>query len=255
MDNTLEKIAAETTRFYHVHAVSFSSTRQAAWQGWNKVLDAVKTELHVPLCVLDIACGNFRFEHFLSDEHMPVREAWAVDNCAELLAADKPQQMKIHVIDTDIIQSLQHEATPLTFCESKPSLSVCFGFMHHVPSSELRMRLFDSLLKRTMRGGICAVSFWQFHNDFRLLEKAQHATPLAERRLEITLPSENDNFLAWQESDEAFRYCHSFTDEEVDLFRDVAKKAGHRIIADYCADGKSQRLNRYLVIKTEAEAL
>ena len=89
-----------TARFYRTHASSFSATRQAPWHGWRRALDVALPALDspkgenragrsdAPLTVLDLACGNLRYERFLA-EALPARaiRTWAVDN-ADALAAD-----------------------------------------------------------------------------------------------------------------------------------------------------------------------
>ena len=63
-------------------------------------------------------------------------------------------------------------------------ISVCFGFMHHVPSCEYRVRVLDALVRQTRPGGIIAISFWEFMNDERMARKAVRA----EARAELTPP-------------------------------------------------------------------
>lgn len=252
MNNTLEKIIQETTNFYRVHAQSFSATRQNAWPGWKTVLTHVQQAYgKTPLTVFDLACGNFRFEHFLAAERAHVESVWAVDNCADLLACPKPHQFPIEVVNTDIIRQLANDTFSFLLPPTIPTLTVCFAFMHHIPTVALRIRLLEELLDCTALGGICAISFWQFQNDERLLEKARLATPQAEEKLSVSLSDSEDAFLGWQESDVAFRFCHAFTPQEVSEFATLATQKGARVLAEFSADGKSNNLNRYLVLQKE----
>lgn len=82
-------------------------------------------------------------------------------------------------------------------------ISVCFGFMHHVPSCEYRVRVLDALVRQTRPGGIIAISFWEFMNDERMARKAVRA----EARAELTPPFESydsaqfeagDHLIGWQ---------------------------------------------------------
>lgn len=107
-ETTRQKCISLTSDFYAEVADSFSSTRQSAWHGWQKVIEAV--ELPNEFSVLDLACGNLRFEEFLvsafscsedgSQVATPseaclrgskkVAHALCIDNCEELLPWDKP---------------------------------------------------------------------------------------------------------------------------------------------------------------------
>lgn len=84
------RLCALTGEFYRANAESFSQTRQSPWQGWVRlleVMDARAAEREL-LRVLDVACGNLRFERYLADA-LPGRmlSGWAVDNCEPLVEA------------------------------------------------------------------------------------------------------------------------------------------------------------------------
>lgn len=127
-------------------------------------------------------------------------------------------------------------------------LSVSFGFMHHVPLQEHRAALLRMLVNQTRPGGSVAVSFWRFLNDASLAKKA-HATHGAALE-ELALPplDEGDFLLGWNNAPGAYRYCHSFSDDEIDeLARSVADRAS--VAARFAADGRTRNLNTYLVLE------
>lgn len=80
------------TRFYERNAASFSDTRQCGWPGWERVAELAElanvSPESAPVRVLDLACGNLRFESYLerSFPQAPF-EFVAVDNCDELVAS------------------------------------------------------------------------------------------------------------------------------------------------------------------------
>ena len=131
-------------------------------------------------------------------------------------------------------------------------LTVCFGFMHHVPGTALRRAVLEALVGATAPGGVICLSFWQFMDDARLARKATAAD-----RVAATAPpfpgfdpaalDEHDHFLGWQDDPRPLRYCHHFPEDEVDEL--AAAAAGVREIARYSADGASGALNRYLVLQ------
>ena len=85
---TAQHIVELNNAFYREHAASFAATRTAPWQGWKRVVDAVRTvngSAPGALGVLDVACGNERFARFLtqalSETHLHYT---GVDNCDAL---------------------------------------------------------------------------------------------------------------------------------------------------------------------------
>lgn len=74
--------------FYRDQAVSFSDTRYAKWPGWECCLKAVSSVFldQSNSVVLDVACGNLRFEKFLASQLSERQiQVWALDSCDELL--------------------------------------------------------------------------------------------------------------------------------------------------------------------------
>ncbi len=59
---------------------------------------------------------------------------------------------------------------------------------------------------------------------------------------------DGDWLLGWQGRRGSWRYCHSFSDEDVEgLVAGVSDLA--RLRDDFCSDGRSGELNRYLVLE------
>lgn len=281
---TAQHLIDLNTRFYAEHASSFSATRGAPWEGWTHVADALHEHLGTSpagLDVLDLACGNLRFERFLAQRFpdTAVRVA-AIDNCPAL-AADTSELAHVDYRSIDVLSGLlaiergkrdDHAATPgedapaATFSQAAQAvppaaalpqtacdLAVSFGFMHHVPGAPLRRKVLELLVDSVRPGGMVAVSFWQFMDDERLARKAARSLELALAQppfAGFTAGSleEGDHFLGWQTDDAAFRYCHHFTDAEIDrLAASVSATASP--IASFSADGSSHRLNRYIILK------
>lgn len=130
-------------------------------------------------------------------------------------------------------------------------LTVCFGFFHHVPTFEARVRLMQGLLAATRPGGVCCVSFWRFMSEPVLATKARATTTLALESLGMTASDlDGDDFLlSWQNQPGVYRYCHSFDDDEVDRLL-AAVDASVRAVDRFVSDGRSGSLNEYLVLQT-----
>lgn len=200
--------------------------------------------------VLDVACGNLRFEKFLADEFSEVPLAFtALDNCEALL----PDALaaSINFVHCDVMDALQ-QGTALPAGPHAYDLAVSFGFMHHVPLSEWRERLLSNLIDALRPGGIVAISLWRFADNEAMAKKAQETTPAAleylgwqDRASQLEL---GDYLIGWQNKPGAYRYCHSFTDADSKvLVQSVAEKA--RLIDCFRADGRTHNLNEYLVLQ------
>ena len=271
-------LIALNNRFYADHAASFSATRSAPWAGWSRLADELKRRgwdapENTGRSVLDLACGNLRFERFLTQALPAVYlDFTAVDSCPELAAVSgapgAPNMSFVTCHQLDILRFLldgsaetpnEREGSPATplprprLAERPYDLAVCFGFMHHVPGADLRYRLLDLLVDSVAPGGFIAISFWQFMDDSRLAAKAAHADACTTEYPPFSgfSPSsldKNDHFLGWQEDRRPLRYCHHFDEGEIDAL--VAHATSRvRELVRWSADGSSGTLNRYLLLQ------
>lgn len=245
--------------------------------------------------VLDIACGNLRFEAFLANAYPHIDWSFfAVDNCEPLVASGQEDiAKKVHFTCEDIVSNLL-EGLPAAEPANIPALAaatpfdlvVSFGFLHHIPSFDLRRQFLLEALSQVKPGGYLVVSFWQFLNDPAKRAKIEqtHAEALAffasgaEARandrdaldrgvgssssdnpnLSCLKPpaffagslEPNDYFLGWKNEPGNYRYCHHFSNEEID--RIIAALAPHAtVVESFSADGKPGNLNRYVIFKRE----
>lgn len=219
--------------------------------------------------MLDVACGNLRFEKYLAGRLLdgegaqppapPAISVCAVDNCAALMSDDSAgwdrRSSTVIPYERDILSSLAAGADPLAGFPAA-DLTVCFGFMHHVPSHDLRQRLIELLVQHTVPGGFVALSFWRFMDDSRLARKtrqaeARAALEHAEGRLELDPAAleAGDHLLGWQDDASAFRYCHHVDEAELDALTSSLPAEIAREVARFSADGRSGRLNRYLILE------
>jgi SAM-dependent methyltransferase len=228
------------------------------------------------LLVLDLACGNLRFERFLSAALPKLAiDFYAVDNYAEgaaagggaVVQADSrgaaggggrsdsrgvAQTPSLHYQSLDILEALA-SGGPLSERLEAPScdLAVAFGFLHHIPLPEQRQAVLASLIEHTRPGGYVAVTFWQFLQNQALAKKARaaHQRALAELQLKgLDALEKNDCLLGWQDTPGAYRYCHSFSQTEIDLLAAaVAPQATP--VARFNADGRTNNLNTYLILR------
>ena len=259
--------------FYDTCASSFSDTRVAAWPGWQTCLDSARAafEDRSTVRILDVACGNMRFESFLADElgKRPFAVC-AVDTCEALahagaeafglsvrfndakdasFCAESLDAGEMGFVQRDIISCALLDE-PLGF--SGFDMAVCFGFFHHVPGHRARQVLLDMLCETVRPGGVVAISLWRFADDERLARKACEATEHARTdlagKIDFDELDEGDAFLGWQEKGGVYRYAHSFSDEDVEaLIEGVAPRA--KLIARFRSDGRTGDLNEYLLLR------
>lgn len=254
-----------TTEFYAREAASFSATRQAPWRGWEKAWEVIAaadpTFAARPLSVLDLGCGNLRFERFLVERTQGPVTVRALDNCAALAEEDTallPERFALEFREVDLVERLlSNPLSPLAE-PGASDIAVAFGLMHHLPTLALRARVLRELTSALRPGGFAIVSFWQFLNDFRLAAKAEATT--AQGRAEHDLPpfQENDFLLGWQEARHIYRFCHHTPDAEVNALlagaqRELARAGSpdpaFREVIRFSADGKAGNLNRYVVLQ------
>lgn len=265
----IRKLNDLTSDFYAREAASFSATRQAPWHGWERVWklitahDAVQNpfpshaarvpdddtgDSGAPLTILDLGCGNLRFERFLAERTNAPLRVTALDNCPDLASpeigalsaafphslrsssaasktkeedasgqgANPPEKTIVDLRALDIAESLLDGTFADRLPRNSHDLAVAFGLMHHLPTFALRARVLEGLLGSLRPGGFAVVSFWQFLNDPRLAAKA--ATVTAEGRAAHCLPTfhENDFLLGWQHAEGVYRFCHHTPEDEID---------------------------------------
>lgn len=210
-----------------------------------------------PLCVLDLACGNLRFERYLADA-LPGRvlSGYAVDNCDPLVEAGERNESdalsRMSFQNLDAIERLSagclREA--LEAPDASCDLAVSFGFMHHVPLERWHVELLRALVAKVRSGGFVAVSFWRFLNSDKLAGKAKETTSRARAELGIPELPPNDYLLGWQDTQGLYRYCHHFDEPEIErLLAAVADSA--ELVSRFEADGKTGNLNEYVVLRVK----
>jgi len=252
--STAEQLSRITSEFYAQQAQSFSATRQAPWQGWQKCLEAMPQLLagEKP-SVLDVGCGNLRFARFLCGEAGIVpAKYFAVDNCRSLVESGNVggQASQVTFIELDVIRSLFDDTLFSQLTAPPCDLVVAFGFLHHVPGAKNRLRLLRTLLEKAKPGGFVCISFWQFMNNQKLADKAHETTAQGLQALGIDASEleKNDYLIGWQDKADIWRYCHHFSQEELDKLL-VSLGSDVQVCEQFSADGKENNLNRYVILQ------
>ena len=268
---SIEQLIALNNEFYMQSAPSFSATRHNSWPGWERLVDCIweyfagsSTEATPPmttgerkhagplqLAVLDLACGNMRFERYL-EQKLPnfAFNFHTVDSCTEF--AWENVESPLTFTQFDLIQSLsaakQSEAAEALQGKTPCQLVVSFAFMHHIPSEKLRLRFLCQLLDAVAPGGLACVSLWRFAEEESMAAKAQDSTAEALRTLKSDDLEPGDYLLGWQNKAQSWRYCHSFTNQEIENLIHCAN-AQAQLLDRYESDGRNGRMNCYLIFQ------
>ena len=241
-DETIRALVALNNEFYRANHESFSSTRKGAWPGWARVCGHVECGQR-PFHVIDVACGNLRFERYFRDCFPNADLCFdCLDSCPQLYRG--VDGARFH--EVDVMERLI-EGKPLTPDAGMHDLAVSFGFMHHIPTQRLRNGFFNSLVECLKPGGIAAVSFWRFATDERLHKRAVATTRQGASDLGLALEA-NDYLVGWDGRPGTYRYCHSFTPLEIDEIIQSVWESG-TCIDRFDSDGRNGALNTYTVVR------
>ena len=260
METSVARELARLTRaFYDEVSDSFSATRATPWPGWQRVLqEAGVVGARAPrLRVLDLACGNLRFARYLGaacaagdGRKVDLR---AVDACDGLAANDDTPGVAVTYQHLDIVEALLAGDDLARCIEAEGcDLAVCFGFMHHLALPAHRRHVLEALASCCRPGGYVAVSFWQLSRSARLLAKARETTEVALPALGLGALDAGDYLLGWQGRTDVVRYCHDFSEEEIDGLA-AAVRPQAREVARFSADGAEGNLNRYLLLQARGK--
>lgn len=258
-DQLFHRLCALNTRFYQRTAASFSSTRKGAWVGWEHLADLIARRLEGTwntrvrdaraLSIVDLACGNLRFETFLEKRFPRIPISFtAVDNCDAFPCT--PVAAPCEFVQADLTEWLQSGSAAGLPHLPAADIAVCFGFMHHIPGTSARCALLQRLAEMLAPGGIGAVSLWDFAQDPKMKARAEASTMRAKAALGLPDLEEGDYILGWQDDKDAFRYCHSFSEDEI-LAIAGSLPPFTRLIERFQADGRTGTLNTYLIFERE----
>lgn len=229
---TIDTIIRLNNDFYKKVAKSFSNTRQYPWGGWKRVLPYI--EEHRSHTILDFACGNGRFLDFLLSKGIEPKYT-GVDSSSELLdiAMRNHSRFKYKFIKGDILTSRIADT-------EKYDMIVSFGFMHHVPTAQLRKQIISRLFSQLNKNGVLILTFWSNPTKSGVITDDKLPSNILSLKDEM---EENDYFLGWDDIPNAIRYCHLFDEQEVVGMLDDYKK-----IELFRDDGKTSQDNIYAVL-------
>jgi len=247
-DATANRLNQVNLEFYRSFAPSFSETRHHAWSGWMRL----KPELpHThPLTVLDAGCGNGRFLEFLYTvlPGMPIAFT-GLDACEELLATARERCAALPPAHWEAVDLFQDDGLAGWAPQRQFSLVTAFGLFHHIPGAARRAGFLSHLFDRVRPGGLLVITLWRFQQLPRFQSRIvpwEQFNSQAHPPIDLTQLERNDFILGWQGAPNAFRYCHSFDDQERNT---LLHASGLTPCLTFRADGKSDDLNEYMLFR------
>lgn len=237
MDSNIAARLIELNRdFYTRFGDSFSATRHRIQPGVRRVLEMLKGDESI----LDLGCGNGELARELAKcgHRGPYL---GVDFSLPLLreAEWQPEGFSAKFMQVDLTQ-LSAFSDQLSAADHW-SLITAFAVLHHIPSSELRLNILQTLRQLLKDNGRFILSHWQFLNSEKLKARIQPWEAAAISNLDVDA---GDFLLDWRSGGEGLRYVHHFKEEELN---ELAQASGFRIADTFHSDGVGGRLGLYQV--------
>lgn len=234
-NQTTTKLLDLNKQFYANISDDFDSTRNYIWKGWSRVGEYIldkATHLNRDISVLDLACGNGRFLSSLMDLQGLHFTYTGVEQDPDLLTKAKERYPKANFVCEDVVSNIGS-------IHASYDVVVAFGITHHIPSKELRDQWFLNISKLVKPQGLLAISFWNFDPA-----KKVKTMPTG---IETTELDFNDYILGWDNKQDTYRYCHLYSESELEIITNIFNQNGIQLIHRYCDDGKTKNGNTYLI--------
>jgi SAM-dependent methyltransferase len=227
----INQILKLNKQFYQLIAKDFSKTRQKPWEGWGRVAELIEEHVmkqgqnpDAMVKILDLGSGNGRFFKFLC-EKMNNFEYTGVDINNDLLEEAKRSRAVSETQPVNVMKNFKEEDIfkNLDKIQGKYNMVTAFGVTHHIPNENFRKKWFSQiplLLKEDSKEpSLIALSFWDFEKE------------------------PGDYLLGWDGKKEVTRYCHKYSEEELNYIIELYEKLDLSLIDRYISDNK----NIYLI--------
>jgi len=226
-------------KFYTDFAGDFSSTRQSYWPGW-EVLSKILTKINFRFqSVLDVGCGNGRFLEFLLRKYDEF-DYFGIDYSDSFIKQNRKKYQRkfvsFEVVDLSAVDVFKLRRKSF-------DLIVLIAILHHIPEAASRQKLLKYFSKKLNKNGVMVLTFWDFMGESALLRKI---IPWQSINIDKNEVEQGDYLLSWGKNNAALRYCHYFSEEEK---YSVINSTGLEVRETYTADGKSGRLNTYVILQ------
>jgi SAM-dependent methyltransferase len=225
--------------------------------GWDSLIEPIK-ELHLPISLLDIGCGDGRFGVFLKQKGVDLNSYCGLDNSVENLeiAKAKLSTFELENLDLRRVDFIQDKNWDKNIV-NKASLTSMLGVIHNIPSQVLRLEFFQKVCNLLKSGDVLIWSVFQYLDIPRLkrqvLDLASQENQdffKAEYGLDLSNLEFGDNILEWKKilpdknTIKTYRYSHYFSQLEI---QDLIQAGNLRLTQDFIENGKEGGTNRYFI--------
>ncbi|MCX6763421.1 MAG: class I SAM-dependent methyltransferase [Candidatus Moranbacteria bacterium] len=220
-DNLVKKILSETEAGYDLMVKKFSETRKYFWRGLEFIGDYAKNGDKI----LDYGCGNGRLLELFIGKNI---EYFGADVSRKLINTAKNKYISNNIK----FQKINSGQVILPFPDNYFNTVYSIAVFHHLPSSELRLKIAKELYRTTQPGGHIIITIWNLwqkryiKNIFK--NWANKVLDCVRQRSCHATLYWNDCYITFKNNEgEIFqRYHHAFTKNEL---KNLFKKAGFRI--------------------------
>ncbi len=239
MDSATTARLIELNRdFYTRFGESFSATRHRIQSGVRRVLDMLQGDESI----LDLGCGNGELARELAKRGH--RGSYlGVDFSLSLLREAESQPGGFSPIFMEVDLTKPSSYSDQLSSTGHWSLITCFAVLHHIPSTELRLNMLQTVHQLLRPDGKFIHSNWQFLNSDKLKARIQPWEAVAISPSDVDA---GDYLLDWRSGGEGLRYIHHFSESEL---IELARATGFQVDETFYSDGEGGNLGLYQVWK------
>lgn len=240
--------------FYRTVENAFSKTRSQPWPGWSTLRLLQKDHVETSRIIFDVGCGNGRFGEYIAPHIHPNSRYIGIDSNRFLLAQCarrlQPHYESIDLRRKDLLEEIISASPSLSTLTNDDScradIVALFGVWHHLPDMLSRLQMLHILKRNLAEGGFIWLSTWEFTKNESLMKRK---ATLQQAGITITSDAEwgpNDFILDWHRGQNAYRYCHFSTQQEMQQLFSLSELI---CIHAFTPDSGSDQDNRYYLLK------
>ncbi|NCN07659.1 class I SAM-dependent methyltransferase [Candidatus Falkowbacteria bacterium] len=196
---TIKKILEATPSLYNKIAEDFYQTRKKPWP----ITDLIKSYTDSAKNIIDIGCGSGRLSELIADNQYYL----GIDNSSELIKIAQNNYYNRKNLTFQV-----QDITDNILTTKKFDLGLMIAVIHHIPTTELQLKILKNIYKSLAIGGDLIITSWNlWQKDYR-----HHLFNYKLKFRQYKILSFNDAFIPWKKNNvNESRYVHSFSKAEL----------------------------------------